>query len=339
MKHVHLYFHGNCLDGAVSAAFFTLFFRENVISNAVFSYFPMTHIPNFSWKNVDLNGDVNVVLDFRYAPDFRLHWFFDHHGTSFMTPEHRRHFENRMEMPPHFFWDPAAPSNTSFMVHSLQKHYGYQLNDVQEKLVKWVDMIDSACFPTPDIPVELVEPAVAFARLLENSLDTTETERFIHDVVAGHTLDEMAQTPYWSNRLNRIRQANWNEVEDVKNTLENHTGVVFIDLSEKERTGFNKFIPYYLSPDALYSVALLLYHNRYKVSVGTNPWHKWRNAEPVLDIGALAETFGGGGHCAVGAVSFERTQKEKAAAAAREIFNACRKNIDAIKLEQAKKNL
>ncbi len=339
MNHVHIYFHGNCLDGAVSAAFFTLFFREKILSDAIFRYFPMAHVPGFSWKDVPMDGYVNVVLDFRYAPVERLHWFFDHHGTTFMEPEHRQHFENRAELPPHCFWDPSAPSNTGFMMQSLQKHYGYTVPEVHEKLVEWVDMIDSARFPSPDIPVELVEPAVAFARLLESSVDPAETERFIHDLAAGHSIEDMAWDPYWSNRINRVRQANWDEVEDVKRTLETRNGVAFIDLSQQERAGFNKFIPYYLSPDALYSVAFLLYRDRYKISVGTNPWHDLRNADPVLDIGALCETYGGGGHCAVGAASYEKTQREKALEAARAILDTCQKNYEAIKLEQAKKLL
>jgi len=338
MKRVHVYFHGNCFDGAASAALFTLFIRENILPDADFKYFPLAHTPGFSWKNVNLDGDVNAVLDFRYAPG-KLQWFFDHHGTSFMEPEHRRHFESHLEIPPHFFWDPAAPSNAGFMVKSLQKHYGWQITDAQKKLVEWADMIDSASFPSPDIPVELVEPAVAFARLLENSVDNAETERFIQDLTSSRTLDEMANEPYWSNRINRVRQANWDEVEDIKRVLETRDGTAFIDLSGQERAGFNKFIPYYLAPDVLYSVALLLYRNRYKISVGTNPWHDLRNADPVLDIGALCEKYGGGGHCAVGAVSLDKTERERAAFAAREILEICIKNIEAIKLEQAKKIL
>jgi len=336
MHRVNIYFHGNCLDGAVSAAIFTLFYQEKLLPDAEFRYFPLAHTPGFTYDHVDFDGDDNVILDFRYAPNDRVKWFFDHHATTFSEPEHRKHFERRSEMPPHCFWNPSAPSNAGYLAAMLKRYYGYQLPAIGERLLVWTDMIDSASFPSPEIPVELVELAPAFASLLEGSTEAMDTEKFIADLVAGFSFDDMSHDPYWSNRLNRVRQTNWDQVEDIKRVIKLKDGVSFVDLSHSERTGYNKFIPYYLGPGALYSVALLLYRNRYKISVGTNPWHALKTAEPVLDLGRLCESYGGGGHCAVGAISMNMEDGAKARATAHAIVEHLQKHVEQIKHEQAK---
>ncbi len=336
---VHIYFHGNCLDGAVSAAIFSLFYRDKLFPSANFSYIPLTHTPGFRYQESDFSGDENAILDFRYAPSSRVKWFFDHHATTFMTPEDRLHFEKRNEMPPHCFWDPTAPSNAGFLNAMLKKYYGYKLPAIGERLLYWTDMIDSASFPSPEIPVELVELAPAFASLLESSTDVQETIRFIEDLVAGLSFDEMSRDPYWSNRLNRVRQTNWDQVEDIKRVIVVKNGVSCVDLSTSERSGYNKFIPYYLESSALFSVGLLLYRNRFKISVGTNPWHPLKNQEPVFDIGALCESFGGGGHCAVGAISLTMDNAGKARQVYEEVCETLQKHTRQLKLDLEKRLL
>jgi len=339
MPRVNVYFHGNCLDGAVSAAIFTLFYQEKLLPDAEFHYFPMAHTPGFTYDEVDFDGDDNVILDFRYAASDRVKWFFDHHATTFIEPGHRKHFERRHELPPHCFWNPSAPSNAGFLAAMLRKHYAYELPPIGERLLVWTDMIDSASFPSPEIPVELVELAPAFASLLEGSTDPQDTTKFITDLVNGLSFDDMSRDPYWSNRLNRVRQANWDAVEDVKRVQKTREGVSFVDLSASERDSFNKFIPYYLAPDALYSVGLLFYRGRYKISVGTNPWHELRHAEPVLDIGALCERHGGGGHTGVGALQLIPEEFDRAHALAHELVDTCQKHYELIRLEQSKRDL
>ena len=48
-------------------------------------------------------------------------------------------------------------------------------------------------------------------------------------------------------------------------------GVVQFDLVDEGYEGFNKFIPYYLFPEATYTVALTRGSKRTKISVGSNP--------------------------------------------------------------------
>jgi nanoRNase/pAp phosphatase (c-di-AMP/oligoRNAs hydrolase) len=50
---------------------------------------------------------------------------------------------------------------------------------------------------------------------------------------------------------------------------------------------------------------------RVKVSVGTNPWTQKTNDE-LVNLAAICERYGGGGHARVGAISFPRDQEEAA---------------------------
>ena len=53
-------------------------------------------------------------------------------------------------------------------------------------------------------------------------------------------------------------------------------GVIEFDVSDHDLDGYNKFIPYYLFPESVYSVGVSQSPLRAKVSVGTNPWTQAR---------------------------------------------------------------
>ena len=77
--------------------------------------------------------------------------------------------------------------------------------------------------------------------------------------------------------------------------------MVYFDLSDFDVDGYNKFIPYYLYPEANYSVSLLHTPTRMKVSVGWNPWTRKVRRH---NLAKICERYGGGGHPVVAAISF-----------------------------------
>ena len=85
---------------------------------------------------------------------------------------------------------------------------------------------------------------------------------------------------------------------------EEKDGTIFFDITDLDLEGYNKFIPYYLHPDSIYSVGLSKSSFRVKVSVGSNPWSK---REPTVNLAKVCERYGGGGHARVGAISFDVT--------------------------------
>ena len=64
------------------------------------------------------------------------------------------------------------------------------------------------------------------------------------------------------------------------------------DVTDHELEGYNKFIPYYLHPECIYSVGLSMSSFRTKVSVGSNPWAK---AQRMVNLAKVCERYGGGG--------------------------------------------
>jgi len=60
----------------------------------------------------------------------------------------------------------------------------------------------------------------------------------------------------------------------IRQRAEERNGTIFFDLTDLPLDGYNKFIPYYLHPQATYSIGLSKSSFRTKVSVGSNPWTK-----------------------------------------------------------------
>jgi len=93
-------------------------------------------------------------------------------------------------------------------------------------------------------------------------------------------------------------------------------GVVQFDLVDEGYEGFNKFIPYYLFPEATYTVALTRAPQRTKISVGSNPWAPRPRTH---NIATICERYGGGGHAVVGAISFGTDEVERGREVLKEI--------------------
>src|SRR5205085_8985832 len=105
-------------------------------------------------------------------------------------------------------------------------------------------------------------------------------------------------------------------LETIKRKALYEQGVIQFDLVDEGLEGFNKFIPYYLFPDATYTVALTRGPQRTKISVGSNPWSPRPRTH---NIATICERYGGGGHAVVGAVSLKPEELAEGRAYAREI--------------------
>jgi hypothetical protein len=113
-------------------------------------------------------------------------------------------------------------------------------------------------------------------------------------------------------------------IEIIRQRTDSQDGTVFYDITDQDLEGYNKFIPYYLHPECIYSVGLSKSSFRTKVSVGSNPWSE---TEPVVNLAEICERYGGGGHARVGAISFPADQFEVARKAAREIVAELRASV------------
>ena len=293
-------YHGNCFDGCSSAGLFTRFYREHLVgsgSSLDVAYAPLEHKGPGPAIAPDLfDGDQNVCVDFRYSQDPRLHWWFDHHISAFQEPGDEAHF--RADASGKKFYDPAARSCARFLARVLAEKFGFDLGPVAE-LVEWAEIIDGALFPTAQMPVELKEPALRLMTWIENNRDPALAVRFIGELVSK-PLAEIAASPYVTGPLGPVLEQHARNIEVVRRVARVEKGVAITDLSGEKVGGLNKFIVYYLHPDARYSVTVLSAGSKMKISVGSNPWSR---VPRTHNIAAICERYGGGGHPVVGAIS------------------------------------
>src|SRR5260370_17036128 len=124
---------------------------------------------------------------------------------------------------------------------------------------------------------------------------------------ASHPLATILEEPFVAPVLPPLLERHQRSIEILRQRSVEKDGTIFFDVTDLELEGYNKFIPYYLHPDSIYSIGVSKSSFRVKVSVGSNPWSK---RPPTINLARICERYGGGGHPRVGAISFDVTQVE-----------------------------
>jgi len=305
-------YHDNCFDGLSSAATFTRFYLERIDPSAEVTYQGLAHRAGDVFGADLLDGDVNVIVDFRYTQDPRLHWFFDHHVSAFQEPGDEAHF--RADRSGQKFWDPEAKSCTRFLARVAETRFGWDASPMRE-LIEWAELIDGAQFPSARMAVELEEPALRLMTMIEAERDPAVLHGLIRRM-QHESLERLANAPEYAERIAPLLSAHRRNVELIRERATVEGGVVFYDIADERIFNVNKFIPYYLFPECRYGVNVTASASRVKVSIGSNPWSKLPRTH---DLARLAERYGGGGHPVVAAISFPPDQLDRARAAAAEI--------------------
>jgi hypothetical protein len=294
---LRILYHGNCFDGAASAAFFTKFYRSKINPQAEIEYQPMAHRAGNLFDNESLaTGAENAIVDFKYSADERVTWWFDHHQSAFLTEEDEKHFQ--ADTSGKKFLDASSKSCCEFIARIAQEKFAFEDGSLDE-MVEWAHIIDGALYESPAQCVELRSAALKLMQVIEGEKDPQFVEKIIRDLTEK-SLDEVIESEEIQAKLKPILEQHWKTVELIKQKSSYSRGVVSFDLVEDGTEGYNKFIPYYFYPQTTYNVAVTRSHFRTKISVGSNPW----SPRPRLhNIAKICERYGGGGHAVVGAVS------------------------------------
>ena len=318
MTKVRLCFHDRCFDGTASAALFYRFYRERLDSGAEFGFTGMTHRAAQPWVEGLFDGDENVIVDFKYSDSPKVTWWFDHHQSAFLTPADAEHF--RQHPGKHKFYDPDYKSCTKLIATVTREKFNFDTKPL-EQLIHWGDIIDGAQYPTPESAVELKEPATQLGLVIEAAPENGLPARLIPEL-AYKSLDEMVKLPMVAKHLGPLLERHRKSIEILRERSEARDGVIFFDVSDLDLEGYNKFIPYLLHPECVYSVSVSASPVRAKVSLGTNPWNQGTADQ---NLASLAEKFGGGGHPRVSAISFEPGDLPRARQVARDLAAMLRK--------------
>jgi hypothetical protein len=310
---LRILYHGNCFDGVSSAAIFTKFYRATVDADATVGYTPTMHRAGNAFDREQFDGEDNAIVDFKYCPDERLTWWFDHHQSAFLTPEDEAHFN--ADTSGQKFLDTTSKSCAEFIARIAKEKYGFEDESLAE-LIHWAHIIDGALYESPAQCVELRSSALKLMQVIEGEKDP----QFVAEIIGMLTkmsLDDIVASDAIQQRLEPILKQHWETVEVIKQRATATRGVVQFDLIGTGIEGYNKFIPYYFHPEVTYVVSLSQSHFRTKISVGSNPWAP---RPRMHNIAELCEKYGGGGHAVVGAVSLPPDSADLARQYANEII-------------------
>ena len=305
-------YHGHCFDGVASAATFTRFYQERIHPGSDVQYGGLLHRPGNLFDEAMFDGDENAIVDFKYSPSEKLTWWFDHHQSAFLTSEDEAHF--RADHSGQKFLDASRKSCTEFIADVAETEFGFDAEPLRD-LIHWAHVIDGALYDSAAQCVELKEPALQLMQVIEGESDEKFIERIIRDLTQ-RPLAEVTTSAEVRRRFQPILELHRETLEAIRRKATYDKGVVQFDLVDEGYEGFNKFIPYYLFPDATYTVALTRAPQRTKISVGSNPWAPRPRRH---NIATICERYGGGGHAVVGAISFRPDEIEKGRAVMSEI--------------------
>ena len=316
---VRVFYHDKCFDGACSASLFTRFHRERIATGASYEYHGLVHRAGALFDENEFTGDENAIVDFKYSPSPRITWWFDHHLSAFLTPQDQQHFLACKEDPVcggRKFFDPHYTSCTSYLAHIASTRFGFDTAPVAE-LIHWANIVDGAQYESAESAVAMAAPAMKLTLIIESAQDNVFIPRLI-PLLTEMPLAEVLSQPFVAGLLPPLLERHQQSIELIRNRAEERDGTIFFDITDKPQEGYNKFVPYYLHPQATYSIGLSKSSFRTKVSVGSNPWTK---ADParMTNLAAICERYGGGGHARVGAISFPPDKADEARAAAAEI--------------------
>ena len=314
-----VFYHDKCFDGACSASLFARFHRERIAPGAEYEFHGLVHRAGTLFDEHEFVGDENAIVDFKYSPSPAVTWWFDHHLSAFLTPEDHRHFlagQRDPKIRERKFYDPDYVSCTGLIAHIAATHFGFDAAPVAE-LVRWADIVDGARYESPESAVEMAQPAMKLTLAIESVQDAAFVPRLI-PLLTEMSLGEVLDQPFVRDRLPELLERHREAMELIRERSSCKQGTIYFDITDHPLEGYNKFIPYYLHPQATYSIGLSRSSFRTKIAVGSNPWTKVP-ADRMVNLAQICERYGGGGHARVGAISFPREKDDLARQAAAEI--------------------
>jgi len=321
MKKVRVLYHDNCFDGVSSAAVFSRFYKRHIDPDAEIEYEGLTHKAGQHIADEQFGPGDNAIVDFKYSASDQLTWWFDHHQSAFLSAQDEDHF--RRDSSGHKFHDPSYKSCTKFIAHVTRTVFNCPMPDLDD-LVYWADIIDGAQFPDAKTAVELKDPAMKLMLVIEASHNPELIHQIIREI-QHKPLADVIEVPEIRSMFERLHAHHFESIEIMQRVTKCINGVIEFDVSDHDLDGYNKFIPYYLFPESVYSVGVSQSSVRAKVSVGTNPWTKRPHRQ---NLAKLCEQYGGGGHAVVAAISFKPDELDKARDAAREISRTLQLDLE-----------
>src|SRR5678815_401249 len=152
---LRIYYHRD-FDGMVSAAVLACILQER--GEAV-DWESVNYDQRRDWKAFGRDRRFAIV-DFHFHP--RAEFWFDHHPTTFLTPELRETYAPSDR----WCWDESSPSCPPLILKHAARHWGYEAPERFLEMARWSDIIDAARYENVEQAVFGDAPALRVARSL-----------------------------------------------------------------------------------------------------------------------------------------------------------------------------
>ncbi len=316
---VRVFYHDKCFDGSCSASLFARFYRERIDAHAEFVFTGLVHRAGALFDERQFDGDENAIVDFKYSPSPKITWWFDHHLSAFLTPQDQEHYLTGPKDKK--FYDPDYRSCTGWIAAVTAQRFGFDAAPLKE-LVRWADIVDAALFESAEAAVSMRDSAMQLTLAIEATQDPAFVPTLI-PMLTSAPLQKIVESKLVQDVLPPLLERHRKSIDIIRQNSECKRQTIYFDVTAYDLEGYNKFVPYYLHPDSTYSVGLSSSSFRTKVSVGSNPWTRTPESE-MVNLAAICERYGGGGHARVGAISFPPDRADQARAAAAQIVEELR---------------
>jgi hypothetical protein len=274
-------------DGMVSAAVLAAILRELRGDEVVWE--SVNYHQRDDWENFAADTRFAIV-DFHFHP--RAEYWFDHHPTTFLTPELRKQYSPSER----WQWDETSPSCPPLILAHAERHWDYAVPERFREMAHWSNVIDAARYETVDQALFGDAAALRISRSLYVAPDAGWLDRLVGEM-AEKSLEEIASRPdvekAWQ-RATRNRDRALEQFPPTVKSVEEH--VLLYDASSNEIRR-ERFAAFFHHPEIRYSVGVIPTRAGYHVTAGVNPWNP---PELGAHIGEIMEDYGGGGHRTVG---------------------------------------
>ncbi|HZU33380.1 MAG TPA: hypothetical protein VFB79_19850 [Candidatus Angelobacter sp.] len=302
MKNATLYFHYPCLDGLVSAML-AWEYLEKQRRWKIANFVPVDYTLRDTWLENPLQKPCAVV-DFLFHPS--VDFWADHHQTALLNQQAKANYLKRKNSNA-FLYDASAPSCAGLLYRRLRNHFSHKPHF--EELVAWTEKIDSAAFDSVQEAILGDAPALRINRtLLLEAEDNQEYAKFLITQLRKQDLHYVAGLAEVKRREQQVRRSLEKGLKKVRARARVEKGeVVVFDARKSKNQMISRYAPYYIEPNARYSIGIIRSPEGIGITAMRNPWRKFRS----ISLGRAFEKFGGGGHQRVGAVRLPVGQGRK----------------------------
>jgi hypothetical protein len=302
MKTATLYFHYPCFDGLISGVLTWEYLEKHRKWN-VTKFSQVDYLLRDRWLARKLKKPCAVV-DFLYHPN--ADFWADHHQTALLNRQGSASYRQRKDRSS-LFYDDRAPSCAGLLYRHLRKALAEKPHF--KEMVAWAEKIDAAAFSSVDEAILGEAPALRINRsLLLEKKDGPDYARFLMAELRTHDLGYVASLGEVRRREQQVRRSLEKGLKQVGARARVEKGdVVVFDARKNVDKMISRYAPYYIAPDARYSIGIVRSPESIGITAMRNPWRKFRS----IALGRVFEQFGGGGHRRVGAVRLPPNQSKR----------------------------